>query len=216
MRVGSRFLLVVALVVGGALPAQAEFVPNTPNERTYFHCSTGQTSQVGNLEGPATWNTTPPADSVTSGAGCGQAAQSNSDTTAPGARVTYAMFTGSYTGNLDRLTVRLDNIYVGGGRLGSPVELTVRLNIDGVDVLGTGGKTTLVTPVPSATRVSDAFFVSVDDIGLMAEKDDKAHTITLAVKSPTTPAQAWVYDTTEVPGGIEFAPAELAPAVISR
>ena len=211
---------VLCLAAVGLAPAAADdpYVPVTPNEKVYFHCSSAQTSKVGNADtAAASWNTTAPTQSVTAGAGCGQADLGNGSVSGGGLRFADARFAGSYTGNLDQLNVRLDSIYASQGRAGGPATLTVKLKVDGVDVLGTAGKTVAVTPVPSSTRASEAFSFSVKGLNLLGEADNKTHAIELYVKAPVQAGvNAWVYDTTEVPGGVEFAPTALHGAVISR
>lgn len=217
MNRASMVLTSLAAALAVALPAAAtDYVPITPNVKNFFHCSSAQTSKVGNLDAAAaTWNTTAPAASVQAGAGCGQADTSNLSFTGLGARVADARFAGTYTGNLDQLNVRLDAIYVGQTRTGGAASVSVILKVDGVDLLGESGTRVNVTPVPSSTRASEMFEFSVNGIGLLKEEDYGTHDVELYVKAPSSAVEAWVYDTTEVPGGIEFSPTALKPAVLA-
>ena len=133
-----RRKLLVALptvLILAAAPAIAEEVPEIAPLTTYFHCSGNVRAQNALAAQPVpTWNTTPPAASVQQGAGCGFA-DPGAQTGRNQENVYDAMFKGTFTGNLDSLTVRLHDMGVGAARTGAQQELGIRVSVDGdVDV----------------------------------------------------------------------------------
>lgn len=207
-----------ALAVGSlTLPsgsASALPVKQPVKQDTWFACSSTTTAKSGNLDAPgATWDLSAPTGSVQGGAGCGQADLMGLNVSvAPSAYLTSFRATGSFTGLLRDLTVRLDNVYVGGGRTGGAQDLTVSLKVNGADRLKEA--TVRVVPKKSATGASEAFVFSVGDLGLTGDDQETVtHTVVLVVEG-AQPLNAWVYDATEVPGGIVFNPATLEPAPV--
>jgi hypothetical protein len=205
-------LLPVAAVACSAAVASADENPVPRTEKTYFHC--GTQPKVGNIDTPASWNTTAPTQSVTAGAGCGQADNSQRNTTGNVVNVAGLRVAGTFTGVLRDLTVRVDNIYAGAARSGTPETVLVSLTVDGVKLLD--GKAVTVPGVQSSTKLSDSLTFSVTDLGLTSRADDVAHQVSLNVKSQSEPLDVFVYDTTEVPAGIEFNPTTLATAHVAR
>ena len=219
--IGMAGLLAVATAVPAAAvhgPTGEDFVPNIRTERVYFHCE-GAT-KVHNTVSDASigWNTTAPTQSVTQGAGCGthdNPLHGNNQVS-----VQDSHFEGTYTANLDTLTVELHNIYAGKARATGPLTFNVRLTVDGVARLGAAGTDVTVQPVRSSTGASEMVRFSVTDLGLLDEPNDMEHAVLMTVSGGAVAADAvvfpvrdtmnaWVYDTTEVPSGITFAPKTL-------
>lgn len=225
-----RLLAIPVLASVTAVPAMAEgaaFVPNLRNEQTWFACGADKVDNVRRQEAKPvpTWDTTAPTQSVRDGAGCASVdspfTQSASD------NIYDTTFEGTFTGNLDTLTVEAHSIYVGPARNGGAMTVGVRLLVDGeAVVISPDGISRLVqvTPVPSSTRLSERVRLSITDIGFVAETEDAEHIVTLLLHNgqtlstgPTVTdmAGAWVWDTTEVPSGITFNPATLETARVA-
>lgn len=231
--------LVASLI---ALPAHATHGTAHPTFRTehaWFHC-TGDTKLYNanwlmNLGAESVympWDTTPPAASATTGAGCGS--YDLGGVTNP---VYDPVFRGYFNGNLRDLTIRLHHLLLSNTRRGQPVSLTVQAAIDGVNLFPGDGKSVTVTPTPANMGVTEAFEVSITNIGFANDVLDAAgnvvgvetggaayedgdgddeHELTVFVGLTEYPRPGlWVWDTTEVPSGITFNPLSLAPAQIT-
>ena len=211
-------LLVLTIVAMTAIPAAADhmpggvdWVPNLRTERVYFHCEGATKVHSTVADGSIGWNTTAPTQSVTAGAGCGSPdgpVWGNNQ-----ASVQDSHFEGTYTANLDSITVEAHNIYVGGARAGGPLSFNVRLAVDGAPRLGANGTQVNVTPVRSATGASEMVRFTITGLNLLTEFDDMEHHILLTLAGGKQvngqaydTVSAWVYDTTEVPSGLTFNP----------
>ena len=216
-----RVLLIVAVVLLAVVPAGAEevWVPNLVTEQVWFACGA---EKLENAEdNVATWDTEAPTQSVTTGAGCGtvdlpfmQSAPAN---------IYDATWTGYFTGNLDTLNVELHNIYVGPGRATGRLSAAVRLFIDGVPVFDELGREVTFTPERSATGLSEMVKFSITNLGYVSESENFEHEVSLVMHGGATQNRGptltdtlsgWVWDTTEVPSGMTFNPAELNEFVI--
>lgn len=226
MRRLSTIVLTAALAMGAvAMDTEDEYVPVTPNERVYAHC--GDTQKVSNVEGgtPFAMDTTPPAASFTAGAGCGTADLVLSPVEEQAGE--FLELTGTYTGNLDSLTVELHMIDAGivrvhqtTGGLPEPGEPVPNTNFDEIYantelvIDGAAGGFIGEATYPaerSETGASVRLRMTVTDIGLLGEDEAGEHTVTLKVKTAdyqNGDSGGWVLDATEVPTGIEFNPAE--------
>src|SRR5688500_14157738 len=97
--------LVSGMLVAGGLAPPAHphhAAPQFRHQRVYFHCpsSPPKLLNIGPLVSTTpfpSWNTTPPADSVFDGAGCGAAEPS----AGPGGTVFEAVYEGEFVGNVD-------------------------------------------------------------------------------------------------------------------
>jgi len=221
MRKVLSFVALLALAVG-VVPAGATDVwePNLVTEQVWFVCGN---EKVANLEGnTATWDTAPPSQSVTEGAGCGTV-----DTPfmqqAPG-NIYDATWTGWFEGNLDSLTVELHNIYVGPARATGKLNAAVRLFVDGTPVFGELGEEVTFDAVRSSTGLSEMITFSIDNIGYVSERENTEHQIDLVMhggetrhRGPTATdtVSGWVWDTIEVPSGIVFNPETLEETVLT-
>jgi hypothetical protein len=212
--------LMTGLLLLGATGASAQTTtpPTFRNERVWFHC--GGTTKVQNASvvesAVPSWNTTAPTQSVQSGAGCGFA-DSLLLGTAP-ANLYDAVWSGTFKGNLQSMTVELHSIYAGAGRALATYGIAARVVIDGKDQTGN----VTVVPVRSSTGASEMVRFTI--VGLErvfgTEPGDgaKTHTITLSINNrfvDANPFGAWVFDTTEVPAGITFNPATPEAATLA-
>lgn len=231
----------VLLFVLMSVPALADadagpLDPQFKNEGTYFHC--GSPSKLGNVNFIADssipgWDTTRPTSSVSDGSGCG-----TGDLLVPGEVVdpqenaTDGVWRGTFTGNLDQLTVHAHCICLGSSRANNVASIGVRLKIDGEAITGDGSASHNLTAVPQnlgATQLYEFSVIRIDMIEANVDEDGDGigdnpfgkvqHEITLTIEghdAVTNPAGIWVYDTHEVPSGITFNPSSLAATRIPR
>lgn len=241
-------LAAAALVVGVAPGAQAN-VPTVKfrSERTYVHCGDTKSAQADLIttgEVP-TWNTTPPTASVQAGAGCGVAevpglVQTPRVPLLPGDPAGIddgwdLVWEGTFTGNLDSMTVEPHAIWAGGARVMFEAGLSVMLVVDGQEVPlqldDNDVQGVELIPVASSTGASSNFKFSITNLGFVEDPDlnddgiadneygSIEHTVKLALNSyyiDQNPLMVWVWDTTEVPSGITFNPPVGADYRISR
>ena len=183
----------------------APVAPTKRTERVYFHCV--GSSKVQNTEaGIPSWNTTAPTQSVQSGAGCGH--YSNLATLG-GTPLDDANWAGTFTGNLDTMTVELHNIHASSDRAFTTMRLSVLLTIDGHTSYTHAVATPQAVPrTASSTGAADKLLFSFRRLGLLLEEGDgmQAHEISLTIGEYNETQSAWVWDTTEVPAGITFNP----------
>jgi hypothetical protein len=201
----SAIIGVVGLLSGAAGAQEEVFVPVTPTEQVYLHCGDNAVASVGSSATYA-WDTDVPTGSYTTGSGCGQLDVSPQTGDEP-------VFTGTYAGNLDRLTVHAWVIDAGLERTGLFPEVwtQMRLLVDGVEVAAADDLK--IVPQPSETGLSRLLEFSVTDIGLLAEEDNVEHSVELQLGSmPYDDGDtiAWVLDATEIASGLTFSPSTLA------
>lgn len=217
-----RLLLIAAAVVLAAVPVSAEeheWEPNLVNEEVWFVC--GEQKVENADDNNASWDTDEPADSVTDGAGCGTIDSPFFQTARP--NIYDATWTGYFTGNLDTLTVELHNIYVGPGRATGQLTASVRLFVDGYELFPELGEEVAFEAVRSSTGLSEMIRFSIADIGFLSETQDREHEVALMMQggearhrgpTVTDTLSGWVWDTVEVPSGIEFNPEEVEETVL--
>ena len=222
----ARVLLVVAISLVGAMPANAEIAPTLRSEQVYFHCS-GST-KLANANNAETgevpsWDTIAPTQSVQDGAGCGWVDPSPlRNTQSEGA--SDGVWKGYFQGNLDSLTVQAHAIGVGPGRNGANQIVRATLFIDGESVFGTEAsgnaarREIVMKPVVSSSQASALFEFTITGLGLLTEDGDGLYEreIALTLASGSEPVQGWVFDTTEVPSGIVFNPATPAAVTVAK
>jgi hypothetical protein len=229
----SLAVCLAALAAGPAAATHGGIHPTFRKEAVYFHCA-GPTkvSNVNNAaadNAPAPWDTNPPAQSVTEGAGCGAIDLGVVRDTG----YVDAFFKGTFTGNIRDITVSLHHLLLGRARQAPGYTVKVQwLEIDGVPlienlpipvtpVLSSTGASELVefsiTDIGSATEIKDADgnVIDVKTTGLATEDGDgtTVHEVMLMIDTdPNETNSIWVWDTTEVPSGIVFNPDTLASA----
>jgi hypothetical protein len=234
MRKNAIGLIVAALLVT-ALPASAEDVPEIGPLTTYFHCAgTVRAQNALTAQAPPSWNTTAPTLSVQDNAGC-TTADPGSRTGTNQENVYDGVFKGSFTGNLDSLTLRLYDIGVGAARTGAAQELAIRVSVDGKSMFGTYlppespldavsprkevpvSKTLTVTPKSTNSGATNYLELTVTGLGFVSELGTgiAEREILVTVNSLSEAGSAWAFDTTEVPGGISFNPTAPAAASIA-
>lgn len=214
-----------ALALAGLLNPASAATPQLPTQELFFHCPADGV-KVTNLapitSGVASWNATKPTASVQSGAGCGFAD--------PGGLAGTGMETiydvpvkGTFTGNLDSLTVRFYDINVGPSRSTNSLTAALRVVIDGQSMFG---MTTAATPAPAArpytitlkpssSGASQLAEMTVTGLGFVEKEgtpQDVEHTISIAVGGTSDALSGWVMDTSETPSSIVFNPATPAAA----
>lgn len=221
----------LALGLGASASSAADYVPKTPTTEVFLTCgSPSKEYVVGTFvnddEGTPTWDSKKPA-SVTTGAGCGKADEAFFGGTRPETPYQFT-FRGTYTGNLDTLTVTLHTADLGPSRLTSaPVGLSVRATVDGLSLFGsqenestTGDIVTSpadrpVTVKPVATGATGgvrALSFSITGLDLLLPADNTEHEILLDVGDTTLDNHAWMWGAAEAPSGVVFTPKALAAA----
>lgn len=182
-------------------------------QQTWFHRPTTHVANAGYVEpahGIATFDTTPPAGSVTGGNGGGYAAWSTLLVGGDDA-LTDARFEGTYTGVLDRLDVDLHMLVDSFSRLGVPQTLDIDVLINGAAVFSAGEvEVTGVTEENSSAgslRLDFAITGLAEHLASFGYPNgpDATHEVTLVVGAfYLDQVTIFAFDTTEVPGGIGF------------
>ena len=208
----------VALAVALALPsaATAATAPTGPTLRTegvWFACDDEAPVQnVAYLQGRTPgWTTTAPTGSVRAGAGCGAYENAVGGWLGPNRTSLDTSWAGTFTGNVDSITVALHNAHVSRARALGTFPVRVTLRIDGVDVCNCPEEGDLVlTPAADATGVSDRMTFTLTDIGLVVEDGDGARErrYEIVVRSLSEEQSGWVWGAAEVPAGVTFNPAQ--------
>lgn len=221
-------VLAAAMLVPATAGAEGE-LPTFTQQDVWFNCD-GQDAKVVNASAKIPgWDTTKPTASVQSGAGCGQLDPAFLINTVENTSQADASWTGTFTGNLNQLTVELHSIYAGTARTGAQkFGFTPKLYIDG-ELISFDKAILEATPVPSATKASEMIRFSltnlnvVDDLNADGIADPgpgtTEHTITLQAANQyinTNGLGAWVWDTSEVPAGISFNSATTEATQASR
>lgn len=190
---------------------------------TWFHRADTPAGNVEALGAEAypTFDTNPPAGSVTEGNGGGYLGSSIVNIAEPGSPASGVRFVGEFDGVIDRMDVTLHLFYNGFGGTAGPSErrphsIDLYLSIDGFQVL-TASKDAVTTsdfddPTAGPHQLD---FTIIDLAGLIDAYGldvDATHSVELTIVPKyinTNPVAMYVYDTTEVPGGIFFNPVEI-------
>lgn len=233
-------VLALGLAVPTAYAIEPEpFVPNTPLTEVFMTCSApSKEYTVGRLinddGGTSDWSTAKPA-SVSTGAGCGKAADDGALNGANGEALYDYTIRGEYTGNLDTLTVTVHTADLGQSRSGADMNLRVRAAVDGVGLFGgqevtaTGTedkyflpKMAPITVKPVATGSTGgvrAVTFTITGIDLMLPKDDKRHEVFFGIASVTAVDKSdvhnWLWGAAEAPSNVVFTPEAPAAAVLT-
>lgn len=216
-----RLCTAVAVLLALAVPASAdhgEVHPTFRGERVYFHCADQvkvQNAAYAQKKVPS-WNTTAPAQSFTAGAGCGYYENAVGGWLGANETTLDSAWEGTFSGNVDSITVELHNLGVTASRATRSHEMRFSLFIDGKQV-NTDRDGVTVTPVTSSTRASERVSFTIAGIGLNAEGGDGtlSRRFRLVARSLSEQQSAWVWDATEVPAGLTFNPATPEPVVVS-
>ena len=233
MRALASVSLVVCLAALSAGPAAAThggIHPELRTEATYFSCvGANKVQNVSVVQGEVpTWDTTAPTQSVQAGAGCGTI-DGPLTNTGNVENENDGVWTGTFTGNLRDMTVEAHMIDFGVSRSDDTFLTQITLVIDGETWIER--TTRLDAPLTaSSSGVSRSIKFSITGLGKITNKLDASgnvidvktqglvtedgtgteeHTITLGLRGFAEYPTAWVWDTTEVPGGITFNPPTL-------
>lgn len=205
-------VLVILLIAALAAPATAltsdgEIEPTLRTEETFFHCASDNKLQnVDAAQGNyPSWDTNAPAASFTTGEGCGFYDNLLAGTVG-GHPFASAIWTGTFTGNLDSITVELHRLLAGAGGSVTFPALVVTLTVNG-QVLHDGDVTGLAWTA-SSSGASESTVWSFTDLGFLVEDGDGTieRTVTLRIDSYNEAQTAWVFDASEVPAGLTFNP----------
>lgn len=183
----------------------------------WFHGAGVPADNLDNAQGTfAEWDTTPPAASVTAGAGNGLLANSTTHQfgTPFDERVSFVA-AGSFDGAIEALIVEL-YLFTPGTNVDDPENPVVRgdfsvnaqLLVEGTPVQTLDDRVVTLEPAGEAVqRITFAFEGLSDTIELIGELDT-AHDVEVRVHGTTIVSDTaiFVYDTTEVPAGMVFNP----------
>lgn len=198
------------------------YVPNTPLTDVFFLCD-GETKEgfvnaLANDQYPS-WDTTKPTGSVTAGEGCGQVDEGVFGGIRPETPYEFTA-KGFYTGNLDSLTFRMHNIFVGQRRQAGASNVDVRVLIDGKSLFGLASTTNAaqqvstepadrrlaITPVATGSTGAAALYeATVTGIDLLGLADNAEHEVVFNVTT-TEPMNFWAWGNKEAPSGLTFNP----------
>ncbi len=198
-------LLAVVAVPAGA---QTTIEPTLRTEQVFFHCDSpnklANVDAVVNGQSPS-WDTTAPSTSFTAGGGCGFYDNLLSGTGPTGQPTASAIWSGTFTGNLDTVAVELHRLLGGAGGSVTAPQLVAILTIDGTVVFD-GDITPFFTV--SDTGASESTTFSFPGLKYVTEDGDgeKERTVTLQIDSYNEAQTAWVFDASEVPAGLTFNP----------
>lgn len=199
----------MALTVVGpaaAVDPKPEFV----TERNYFTCDgttkVAQANLVVDGELPS-WATLAPTQSVQSGAGCGAYEVALLGGTNQ-ASIYDASWEGTFTGNIRDIALDLHFIQPATAAFGE-LNLDLRLAIDGTEY-DLSGQFATAPAIASSTGASYSVQMALNDIDIIDDQfgpGNKTHTYTITADGhfvDTDAAVAFVWGTTEVPGGLTF------------
>ena len=217
--IGSRAWIVASIVaamgVGLAPPAAADHGvphPTLRTERTWFTCADGQRVQnvaLAQRRYPG-WSTTAPSASLSQGGGC-----AFYDNLVFGAVVNEypidVTWVGTFTGNLDRLTVDMTTLWP-ASVWPRQLQLQTILIVDNVAVLFTN-----VSLPPGSPGASYPARFSITDIGLKPEDGNgvRERQVRLTLRAVNEGQHVFVWGASDVASGMEFNPTTLAPTVVS-
>jgi hypothetical protein len=178
-------------------------------EQNYFTCvGDVKLQNVAILQGEIPgWDTTPPDQSVTDGAGCGTY-ESNLTNTSNPRNGHDGVWEGMFTGNLDSMTIEIHKIDNGLSRTSDDEPLLLWIQVDGMDVVPRQTSGFQVAGERSSTGASIEYVFSITDIGLITQAGPGTTTrhVMIGIRSFADYQGTWVWDTTEVPSGVTFNP----------
>jgi hypothetical protein len=228
---------VTMLLVTPATATHDGIHPTFRSERVYYQCGALKVNNANYLQtgNAAAWNTTAPAQSFQQGAGCGHLdlVFYGTDPDSP-----YdAVFEGTFTGNISSMTFEIHNLLLGQVRAAGSYSVGLRVLIDGSPLFGAAqGAEVSTTPELSSSGASEKMtfsliklgcaknildaqgnVINVKTDGFATEEGDgeEEHTILVAMDQYyLDQAAAFVWGATEVPSGITFNAATLAPTKV--
>ena len=215
------FASAAVLVMGLAGPAGAAhtpegevFVPEYTETATYLHCNGG--TKLSNAHATVdgvrvAFDTTKPTASYTSGAGCGTV-----DTFFGGTANHNPIYDfpirGTYTGNINNITVRFWAIDFTASRALNEFTVDLHLVIDGTEILARNADGSAVEAhapaIASETGIARLYEVTITKVGLSSLED---HTMEHEVEMTAyakyidgSGGLVWVYDAAEIDSGLVF------------
>jgi hypothetical protein len=234
----ARPLALVVLVVLIAAPvakaAPGPLDPKFKRSSVFFHCDQTLTNlDVAAGDPVPYWNASYPAASVTEGAGCGTLDPYTPQSMEPQANPFDGVWSGTYTGNFDSITlhVHLMASTTQALSVAAVPSLAIKLTVDGERVFDSSATPVEVIGTSANLGITELYEVSIKDLGIIEPNEDVDgdgvgdnpfgvvdHEITLSLDGRAPGVNSlgmWVFDTTEVPSGIDFNPVYLIPPVVS-
>ena len=204
-------------------PTTPAYVPNTPLTNVYIQCG-GETKEgtVNALTGSyyPTWSEDKPTGSITGGEGCGQVDEGVFGGIRPQTPFEFSAV-GYYTGNLDKLTFKMHNIYASRNRQsGGPSTVNVRVLVDGESLFGLASTTNAAgdvstEPAPKkmtikpvgtgATGAAALYDGTITGINLLLPTDNIEHEVVFNITT-TEPMNVWAWGNTEAQSCLTFNP----------
>jgi hypothetical protein len=229
----SRILLAALLtVLLGGVAAGAEddtFEPDLTPQTAWFTCDGATPDYQANYrlgDATPTWALDEPQGAFPAGQ-CGSLHQSVFGGTEQESPYDLS-FAGTFEGNLDTITVRLHNAFVGTARGAATMPVSVRLTVDELSVFGIqeftgtdvdGGtfetvthtgprpRDLVATLVPSEHGATDVYEFGIAGLGYLLEDDLGDKRIVLTIATPLSGSNAqnvWAWGTPETDSSITF------------
>jgi len=215
----------LVMAIGGSAsathtPPGEPFVPEYVETETFLHCNgtkLGNASATLNGDRVA-FDTTKPTASFTTGAGCGTL-----DTFLGGTANHNPIYDfpirGTFTGNINNITIRFWAIELAGSRALNEWTVDLHVQIDGMDILAR--PTVAHAPITEdATDPARLYEVTVTNVGLSSESDHTMeHEIEITAYSKFIDGSGinmWVYDASEVDSGLVINDSTPAPVRFAR
>jgi hypothetical protein len=213
-------LAIIMLLSVGAIPAAAQdAAPEYAEQSVFFRCVGGQTAKVQNQSSPTPWGAERPTQSVRDGAGCGFVDVGREYNDGPSSGQWDPVYSGKVKGNIRNLTADVHLLGHGNETLiYDEMTLFIWLVVDGVS-LYYGPDPVTVPHVAENSGATQRLSFSLTGLERFIQAEpglgQKEHTVELTV-APWFGDEVipWVWGTTEVPAGITFNDATLAPTVV--
>lgn len=205
-------LLLLAVSAGPASGQTPPLVPTFKSSRVYLQCAGDLPLQnVNAVEGHTSWSTSPPPGSVFDGYGCGHVEWT------PSGPNTDLIMQGTFTGNIDRLTVHLHEMAHSDQNPNGTL-ISVTLAIDGVERLRHLTAQRMAVNEENS-GVTNSVVFTIDGLknyyATELGNGTTVRTVTLTIDAPRESPSFWVWGTTEVPAGVTFNPLTPSPTVFT-
>lgn len=204
--------VMASLALAAPAAAQEPVTPTFDPGSAFFTCA-GNQDKVKNGQSNWGFSDKAPATSYTTGSGCGFVDTGLAGVN-PGNNVYDAVAEGTFTGAVKSMNVELHDLVLGqveSNTLGA-VSFTLRLEIDGVEVINTSDTD---PPAEASPTVSSSGLTQKITFGVDLSKapitDEGEHTYRLTIgKYYIDTFSGWVAGASEIPSGIAFNPLKVA------
>jgi plastocyanin len=212
-----RLLAIIVVLVLAAVPAsglelteEEPFEPDLQMQRGYFKCDGALSSRnlAGALSGAPEWRFDPPTGSLFGGdGGCSLLDVGDQGDAAPEPS-TDAVFTGTFTGNLEALSLEYHALDLGSS---DSWNISIGVTIDGMEVVPWPTDLTVRRRAANG-GISNIIDVSVLGVDLLTEDDQGEHELTVAMSARGRDRLVlWSWDINETQAGLVLNPVFPAP-----